>query len=359
MAALRYRPDWSEAQARLTAWWHGEDLGRAMLLLTAPRTEPWEEIPALQQPDGWESRYSTKSLAYSVNHALRSCLHNLYLGEAVPYYPSGDPAAGAVAMYLGCTGIEAPGTVWHEPCIESPETARFEYDPDNPAWRWTNDVLDQVLPAAQGKFYQQFPDLIEGLDVLAAMRGTSPMLMDLLDRPEWVHQSLARITDLYFRYYDLLYDRIRDEVGGCVFWCWAPGRLAKLQCDCCAMLSPNQFREFMVPVFLQMTERLSYSFYHLDGIEATRHLDALLSLPRLQMVQWTPGAGQPGMADESWFPMYHRIIDAGKKVFLPWIPIEGLPGIRQEFGRDSRQFMIGCRAADAQHAAECLRLMEC
>ena len=70
------------------------------------------------------------------------------------------------------------------------------------------------------------------------MRDSQTLLIDLLDRPEWVHRQLDRITDLYFHYYDRLYEQSKDEVGGSVFWAWAPGRMAKLQCDFSAMIGP-------------------------------------------------------------------------------------------------------------------------
>ncbi|NIQ98593.1 MAG: trimethylamine corrinoid protein 2, partial [Gemmatimonadales bacterium] len=191
-----------------------------------------------------------------------------------------------------------PDSVWCERCIEDPETAQFAYDSSNFYWRFTREAYSQAKRQSEGKFLLQFPDLIEGLDTLAAMRGTDRLLADLIERPEWVHGSLRRITDLYFRYYDMLYDLLRDEVGGSVFWIWAPGRLTKLQCDFSAMISPAMFREFMVPVLTQMAERVSYSLYHLDGPNAIGHLEALLSIPRLGMIQWTPGAG----SEPHWHP---------------------------------------------------------
>ena len=40
----------------------------------------------------------------------------------------------------------------------------------------------------------RIPDLIEGLDTLAAMRDTQPLLIDLLERPEWVHDALRLLA---------------------------------------------------------------------------------------------------------------------------------------------------------------------
>ena len=48
----------------------------------------------------------------------------------------------------------------------------------------------------------------------------------------------------------------------------------------------------------------------LDGPDAIRHLDSLLSLPKLSGIQWIPGAGSPPMSE--WIPLLKRIQKAGK-----------------------------------------------
>ena len=360
MAGLHYRADWEEAGARLTTWWNGGDLGRPAMHIVGPRPAPHEEIPALPEPEGWIVHYGTSSLPYRVNLALRECLHMDYFAEAAPAVAPGDLAPNCLALYLGCYGRETPDSVWCEPCIESPETARFAYDPDNFYWRFSQEAYAQVKARAEGKLLQQFPDLIEGLDTLAAMRGTSELLLDLLERPEWVHASLRRITDLYFRYYDVLYDLLRDEVGGSVYWMWAPGRLTKLQCDISAMLSPAMFREFMVPMLTEMTERVSYSLYHWDGPQALVHQKALLSIPRLGMIQWQPGAGVEPCWHSRWWPMLHAVLEAGKKVMLMEAGgPEEFRALQREFGPYCKQMFLGVGVKSAAEAQEYMKMMEC
>ena len=139
----------------------------------------------------------------------------------------------------------------------------------------------------------------------------------------------------------MLYDLFRDEVGGSCYWAWAPGRLSKLQCDFSAMISPDMFAEFMVPVLTEMTERISYTMYHWDGPGAIPHLDHLLSIPALDMIQWTPGAGVPPADDETWWPLYHRIVDGGKKLYCAGCRSqERLVALKREFGPKLKQFLI-------------------
>lgn len=358
MSPVLYRPDWAEARARMAKWWNGGDIGRAAMHIGVPRPTPIEDIPAMPEPEGWICHYSTKSLPYRVNSALRACLTSYCFGEMVPAVSPGDLAPNCLALYLGCRGVEMPGTVWCEPCIAAPETARFAYDAENFYWKFTQDAVKQTKAQGNGKFLQQFPDLIEGLDTLAAMRGTEELLEDLIERPEWIQDCLKQITAQYFHYYDMLYDLIRDEVGGSVFWAWAPGRMAKFQCDFSAMISPSMFEEFMVPVLTEMTERVSYSMYHWDGPTAIPHHDLLLTIPKLNMLQWTPGAGVEETWHPRWWPLYHKTIDAGKKVLIGAGGKDDLLALKKEFGEKTKQMLITMWAPTPEAAQECLQVME-
>ncbi len=359
MSGLLYRQDMDAVRERLTAWWNGHDIGRPAMDITAPRAEPLEDVPVMPEPEGWVTHYSTANFEYRVNLSARQCVGTHYLGEAVPK-TSPDLAPNCLALYLGCPGVDMPGSVWCEPCIESPETARFDFDANNFYWDFTLRLAREQLRLGEGKNMLMFPDLIEGLDTLAAMRGNEALLMDLIERPDWVHTCLRRITGLYFRYYDVLYDLFRDGVGGSYWWAWAPGRMVKLQCDFSAMISPEMFGEFMVPVLDEMTQRISYSMYHWDGPGAIGHLDHLLSIPGLDMIQWTPGAGVPPTDDPKWWPLYHRIVDGGKKVFCQECrSLESLEAMKREFGTKLNEFLIGMTVNSPEQAEEIIETAGC
>ena len=52
---------------------------------------------------------------------------------------------------------------------------------------------------------------------------------------------------------------------------------------------------------------LDYSIYHLDGPDALKHLDMILEIPRLNAVQWVPGAGMVKEGVARWIPIYRKI----------------------------------------------------
>ena len=356
MAGLLYREDMDEVRARMTAWWNGGDIGRPVMQITAPREDPLEDIPKMPNPEGWVTDYSTSNYDYRVNLSARKCINTHYLGEAVPTVAP-DLAPNCLALYLGCKGVDMPDTVWCEPCFESPDDARFEYNPGNFYWQFSLQLAADQLLLADGKFMMAFPDLIEGLDTLAAMRGTEELLIDLIERPEWVQSCLRQITDRYFHYYDILYNMIHDTVGGSWFWAWAPGRMAKFQCDFSAMIGPDMFGEFMVPVLTEMSERVSHCMYHWDGPGALPHHDHLLSIPELDMIQWTPGAGAERASAPCWWPYFHKTVDAGKKVHIGGVSIEDLMALKKEFGPKLKQFLINMGAESREQAKAILEMV--
>ena len=348
MNNLLYKENFNEARDNLTAWWNGGDIGRPVMQIAVPRAKPVEVIPETRIPEGWVTDYSTSDFEYRIYLSKRGCIHTHYLGEAMPTV-SPDLAPNCLALYLGCKGIDRPGTVWCEPCIDSPDTAVFNFDRENFYWGFTLRLGKEQLRLGRSKFMITFPDLIEGLDTLAAMRGTEELLFDLVERPDWVHSALAQITSRYFEYYDILYNLFKDDRGGSNFWAWAPGRMAKLQCDFSAMISPEMFGEFMVPQLTAMTERLDYCMYHWDGPGAIPHHDHLLSIPKLTMLQWTPGDGVEPCLHRRWWPLYRKTIEAGKKLIVSGT-FDELRTLKREFGNDLKQFIVNINADSLEQA---------
>jgi len=355
MSKLLNKDDFDEARNRLTAWWNGEDIGRPAMQIYVPRETPVEDAPEMPRPEDWLTDYSTSNFEYRVNLSQRRCIGTHYLAEAMPIVAP-DLAPNCLALYLGCKGVDQPGTVWCEPCIDSPERAVFDNNPENFYWDFSLRLGREQLRLGKNKFIIQFPDLIEGLDTLAAMRGTEALLFDLIERPDWVSSALGQITEKYFEYYDVLYDLFKDDRGGSHFWAWAPGRMSKLQCDFSAMISPEMFGEFMVPVLNAMTERFDYCMYHWDGPGAIPHHDYLLSIPKLTMLQWTPGAGVEPVMHKRWWPLYHKSIDAGKKLYAGG-DIDELKVLKKEFGPKLKHFIITIQAESVSQADNILNIV--
>jgi hypothetical protein len=222
-------------------------------------------------------------------------------------------------------------------------------------------MLRMGAERARGKAYMTVPDLVEGLDILAAMRGPQRLLFDLYDRPEWVHRWLDRLATLYFEYFDRIHDLVKDDEGGNAFTCfrvWAPGRMAKLQCDFSAMVGPDMFAEFVAPELARQCRGLDYAVYHLDGPDCIRHVPHLVAIEGLNAIQWTPGAGQPGTGDSCWYDLYHQVRDGGKSLLLLGVEPVRIRGLLQEFGPDGLFIALGRECESEAEARDLIKRIE-
>ncbi len=311
---LKWKPDWDVAKQHFTEWWNARGL---VLLVRAPLSEPREATPPIPETDDLEASWTDPTIR--LRRAEGNMAGTYYGGDNFPYFDT-QIGPGSLGTFLGATPHFAPTTVWYEPCIADPDTyGDIEFDPSNHWFRVHMGLIEAGLRSANGRYLVGIPDVIENIDTLAAMRDNEAMLFDLIERPAWVIEKIAQINRAYFQAFDLMYERVKDEEGGnayAAFGIWGPGKTAKVQCDFSCMISPQMFREFVVPSLTEQCEWLDYSLYHLDGTTAVQHLDALLEIEALNGIQWTPQAGKPGGADPVWYDIYKRVLAAGKCVHV-------------------------------------------
>jgi hypothetical protein len=205
----------------------------------------------------------------------------------------------------------------------------LRFDPQNRWWKVHKATLKACAELAENRYVVGCPDLVENVDTLASLRDSQRLLMDMIERPDWVTQKLAEINQAFFEVYDRIYDIIKLPGGGAVFGAfhiWGPGKTVKVQCDASAMFSTAMFEQFVVPALAEQCEWLDCSIFHLDGEHCIRHLDALLAIDALDAIEWTPNPKVPSGGDPAWYDMYRRILDAGKSVQAVGVkPEEVLP----------------------------------
>lgn len=310
---LAWKTNWEQTQRRLAAWAQGKDLA---VNLTALRGTPHQQLAYPQRPA--ELLTAWLDPVYRVAEAEYGLAQREYLAEGFPVMET-LLGPGSLSTFLGSRPEFSEDTVWYYPCISDPDTyGPIRFLPENNPWLDRHlAIIDQAVARANGRYLVAFPDLIENLDVLASLRGDTPLLFDLIERPEWVSERIAEINLAYFAAYDLIYDRIRAADGSCVFAAfglWGTGKTAKVQCDISASLSPRMFRRFVVPALAEQCAWLDTAMYHLDGTTCHQHLDALLEIEALDAIEWTPQAGRPTGGSPEWYALYRRIKAAGKAV---------------------------------------------
>lgn len=315
---ISWKPNWLETQRHFTDWWNRD--GLVVGTWGGVQAErPHEDLPRPEDVSpASEAFYSDARARARRNHYMLS-----RLDFPLDMIPTSDTmiGPGSLALCLGSEPSFAEHTVWFGATMEHDENPErrgpLRFDPDNRWWKIHEATLRECAALARGRYLVGCPDLVENIDILASLRGMSPLLMDMIERPQWVSSKLREINAVYFEVYNRIYEVIRLEDGSSTFQAyslWGPGKTAKVQCDAATMFSPKMFREFVAPHLREQCAFLDYSMYHLDGQEQFRHLDALLEIEELDAIEWTPNATLPLGGDPQWFDLYRRILAAGKSV---------------------------------------------
>ncbi len=347
---LMYKPEWEETKERYRTWWAGEAMDRCMLCVTAPRDgAPPDEQPA--QPKDPVRRWTDLDYVSRLNEWRMR--RTFYGGEAVPIWSPGYPGHAAIPTFLGCRLTLDFQTGWWDPVLTGEEwdPQALTLNKQGEWWRFALRMLRRAVKESRGKCIPSIGAFGGCGDTLAALRGTDRLLFDVVERPDLIRATEDHLMSQWFEVYDAFYEIIHEAAEGstCWFSLWSPGKFYAAQNDFSYMISPEMFRRIFLPVIARQTEFLDHTVYHVDGIEAFRHIPALCELPRLQAIQVLPGAGKPSALH--YMESLKQVQAAGKNL---WI---GIPAreVEEALGRLSARGL--CIATSAKTEGEARELV--
>ncbi len=326
-----WKQNMEETKQHYVDWWNHKGVVVNMWEHFQQGVKPHADVPMPNEPKDlnqkwfdakWRADYLDWYVAHSSLKADMLPVANTQLGP------------GSLAAILGGVFEGGEDTIWIHP---NPNfTDEITFDENNANWLLHKELLNACKAKAKGNYYVGMPDLMEGMDVLAALKGTDKVLLDTVMQPEVLERQMQQINDIYFRVFDELYDIIRegDEMAFCYFSAWAPGKMTKLQCDISTMINEDDYRRFALPFLRQQCQKIDYTLYHLDGVGAQHHLPALLEIKELNAIQWTPGVGEPQGGSPKWYDLYRRILNAGKSIMACWVTLDELRPLLENIGTD-------------------------
>lgn len=316
----RYINWWNHKGIILNMWEHFQEGVQPHAEITPPA--PAKDLSQKWFDPQWRAEYLDWYVAHSSLKADILPVANTQLGP------------GSLAAILGGVFEGGEDTIWIHP---NPDfTDEIVFNPEHPNWILHKELLKACKAKANGHYFVGMPDLMEGLDVLATLKGTDRVLLDTVMQPEILEQQMQQINDIYFKVFDELYDIIRegDEMAFCYFSSWAPGKMSKLQSDISTMISQDDYRRFVQPFIREQCQKIDYTLYHLDGVGAMHHLPALLEIEELNAIQWTPGVGEPQGGSPKWYDLYKKILAGGKSVMACWVTLDELKPLLDHIGAD-------------------------
>lgn len=333
---------WNHKGIVLNMWEHFQEGVKPHADIPAPK--PYKDLDQRWFDPQWRAEYLDWYVAHSSLMADMLPVANTQLGP------------GSLAAILGGVFEGGEDTIWIHPNPNYTDDIKF--DTNHPNWLLHKELLKACKQKAQGHYYVGMPDLMEGMDVLAAIKGTDKVLLDTVMQPEVLEHQMQQINDIYFKVFDELYDIIRegDEMAFCYFSSWAPGKMSKLQSDISTMISVDDYRRFVQPFIREQCQKIDYTLYHLDGVGAMHHLDALLEIKELNAIQWTPGVGEPQGGSPKWYDLYKKILAGGKSIMACWVTLNELRPLLDNIGGDGVHVEMDFH--NEQEVEQALRIVE-
>jgi len=321
---MLYQPNFQQVRGYWQAFWKREVLDRPLICVTAPRDNAM--VPPCDRTPTAICRHILDGTVDQLLAAYDAHVASLYFaGEAIPML---ELTLGP-DQYAGFLGAEIEAregyfTTWSHPCVKdwSSFPIRIDKTPGG-YFDKMKKAYETAAGLAKDRFLINMLDLHSNMDALSALRGPENLCYDLMDCPDEVEQALSAVRRTYPEVFEMAYTA--GDMQSCGSIGWAPtfcqGRFAVIQCDFSCMISPAQARRFVIPAIKEEAAYLDHCVYHYDGKEALGHLDDILAIPEIDVIQWVPGAGNPRTIE--WMELLHKIQAAGKGLWIyDWTPEE-------------------------------------
>ena len=194
-----WKPNLEETKKRYINWWNHKGIVLNMWEHFQEGVTPHADVPMPAAPKDlnqkwfdpqWRADYLDWYVAHSSLMADMLPVANTQLGP------------GSLAAILGGVFEGGEDTIWIHPDPNFSDDLRF--DPNHPNYLLHKELLKACKAKAQGHYYVGMPDLMEGMDVLAAMKGTDRVLLDTVMQPEVLERQMQQINDIYFKVFDEL-----------------------------------------------------------------------------------------------------------------------------------------------------------
>ena len=286
---LKYKPDADRARVYWEAFWQREIIDRPCVHIIAPRegSKPWKRPSSMMGSDG---RYTEALAAFE-----RWAASTYFGGEAIPEFRV-NFGPDQFSAFLGAPLVFAPdhSTSWVEPIVTDWETAEIRIrEEDGSIWQRVLEYFRTAAKYGAGKFLVGMLDLHSNVDCLGAIRGSQRLCLDTIDCPDQVERAMLEVRPLFGRVYDAVWEAgdmdERGSLGWAPFYC--SGKFCTIQCDFICMIGPDHVRRFAIPALAEEAGFLDHCVFHLDGPGSLVHLDDILGIADIDVIQWVPGAG--------------------------------------------------------------------
>ncbi len=300
--------DFPRIAQRFEAWWNHDVLERPILIGATnahPSRPLTRRLELLNDPDAW---FEAKILDLQQTHRI---------GDALPHVRL-DFGAGMLGALLGGETEIGNDTTWTHAFLDDEwsNAPGWAIKEDHPWWSLLGRLMDRVSEDARGRHLVCTPTMGGPLDILLNFRGSTALCMDAVDQPEKILSASEAAFPAYAAAQSRLYRGIVGQRAGLLHWhlLWSDQPYTVAECDFSFMLGPEQYRDICMPDIIRQSSLFKRAIFHLDGPGSARHIDALLEIPTIHAIQFTPGEGTPSALP--WISMFRKIQNAGRSLLI-------------------------------------------
>ena len=245
-------------------------------------------------------------------------MKNMDTGDYLPSMTHTFGARGTpmtLAFYLGGNVKFQSETVWTDAVVDRWEDFEIKFNPDNIWWKRSLKLVEASCRLLHKDHLVWLPDFGDAMTCFSLLRGPEKLVFDLIDNKKVMQKALSDFIVAWKQYHNACWEIFRQYYpGDCSWLAWAPGKTYAVQSDFSTLLSPEMFKDYVVPELEGLSDYLEYMIFHLDGPDEVKFLDMLLDLPFVKAIQWVPGAGNPTASH--WLDMLKKIQARQKSLYL-------------------------------------------
>jgi hypothetical protein len=249
-----------------------------------------------------------------------------WIGDSIPNIRI-DFGPTALGTLIGSQFHFESDTTWFTPSISNDwsNATAWSIDENDKWWRIMCGLVERVAADAAGRYLLCTPAYEASADVVLNLRGTSEFCMDIIDRPQKISQSIDALFPCWQKTLKMLYDTSIRQGTGLTTWMriWSNEPFAIVAADVGYMLSPEDFKKVILPSLAREAAKIARAIFHIDGPPMWRHIDALLEIPEIRAIQFTPGAGTPSIMP--YIDIFRKIQSAGRSLLIFASPNEVMP----------------------------------
>ncbi len=231
---MKYAANWERSAERYTAWWQGEAIDRCCLSVTAPK----KILPDLPQYTNQEVLAHWTDPDWLLEQWVPSFENTYFAGDAFPNLwlnlgPSGHAGYCRGSRYTFMRSVGLNCTTWYDPIIEDWSTDMPVFDEQGLLYQKTLLLARELSRRANGDFIVSMPDTSGNWDALAELRGSSDLLIDMLEEPDALQRACDILQDIWEKAVTDVSGILRSngQKGGSIGWMqvWAHGLTAQIQ----------------------------------------------------------------------------------------------------------------------------------